>query len=232
MLNGLPVFWIAFTGSLFLTPLARIVGLRLGIVDNPGELSIHTRSIPCTGGLAMFVGFLAAIGYVWATGLVGADDRTVVGVLVGGGLVASAGFLDDLKRISPLQKVVWQLLAATVVIGFGLQVRTFPLVGAGILLALFCLVGGANALNLLDGMDGLAAGTTAIAALFLAILAAGCGNAQALLLALAILGATLGFLPYNFRCLDMHLGSGIRMVCSMLAIRDLRSIQTDGRHEL
>jgi hypothetical protein len=197
LLTGFPIFWIAFTGSLFLTPLARIVGLRLGIVDNPGELSLHTHSTPRTGGPAMFVGFLAAIGYAWATGLAGPDARILVGVLVGCGLVALAGFFDDLKRISPLQKFVWQLLAAIVVIGFGVEVKTFPLAGAGILLALFCLVGGANALNLLDGMDGLAAGTTAIAAFFFAILASRQGNTLALMLAMAIVGTTLGFLPYN-----------------------------------
>jgi UDP-GlcNAc:undecaprenyl-phosphate GlcNAc-1-phosphate transferase len=67
----------------------------------------------------------------------------------------------------------------------------------GVFLVLFYLVGGANALNLLDGMDGLAAGTTAIAAFFLAILAAGQGKTLVFVLALATLGAPLGFLPYN-----------------------------------
>jgi len=198
VVTGFFVFLVALACSLIVTPLARALGLRLGVLDSPGALSIHAHPIARTGGVAMFVGFLAAMGYALAAGLAGGDDRTLVGVLVGGGFIASAGFLDDLKRISPLQKAVWQLLAAFVVIGFGLQVKTFPLAGVGIVLTLFCLVGGANALNLLDGMDGLAAGTAAIAAVFLAVLAAGQGNGPALVLASAILGATLGFLPYNW----------------------------------
>ena len=198
VVTGFFVFLVALACSLIVTPLARALGLRLGVLDSPGALSIHAHPIARTGGVAMFVGFLAAMGYALAAGLAGRDGRTLVGVLVGGGFIASAGFLDDLKRISPLQKAVWQLLAAFVVIGFGLQVKTFPLAGVGIVLTLFCLVGGANALNLLDGMDGLAAGTAAIAAVFLAVLAAGQGNGPALVLASAILGATLGFLPYNW----------------------------------
>lgn len=198
MLTSLSIFLIAFLISLVLTPLARTFGLRLKIVDTPGELSIHTCPIPRTGGLALFVAFVLAIGYAWTTGLGNHMDQIIIGILIGAGIITWAGFLDDIKQISPLQRLLWQLLGATIAIGLGLLIKTFPLAGIGVSLSLLYLVGGANAINLLDGMNGLAAGTTAIAAFFLAILAAWQENLQALVLALSILGTTLGFLPYNF----------------------------------
>jgi UDP-N-acetylmuramyl pentapeptide phosphotransferase/UDP-N-acetylglucosamine-1-phosphate transferase len=67
-------FIIALFATLVLTPVARMLGLRLGILDIPGELSIHTRSIPRTGGLAMFLGFLVAVGYAWSTGVLASLD--------------------------------------------------------------------------------------------------------------------------------------------------------------
>jgi UDP-GlcNAc:undecaprenyl-phosphate GlcNAc-1-phosphate transferase len=118
--------------------------------------------------------------------------------VVGAVVVFLTGLFDDIRWISPRVKFLGEVLGAGIAVGLGLQVRTFPLVGVGILLAGFYLVGGANALNLLDGMDGLAAGTAAIAAFFFAILASGQGNTPALVLAMAVLGTTLGFLPYNW----------------------------------
>lgn len=198
MLTIFSIFLVAFLCSLILTPLARSLGHRLGIIDSPRELSIHTHHIPRTGGLAMSVALFMAIGYAWATGLLDNDGKTFIGIVIGAGVIFLAGFLDDINRISSRQKFIWEFLGAGIAIFLGLQVRTFPLLGVGVLLALLYLVGGANALNLLDGMDGLAAGTTAIAAFFLAILAAGQGKTLVLILALATFGATLGFLPYNF----------------------------------
>ena len=193
--------------------MARTIGYRLGIIDTPGELSIHIRHIPRTGGLAMFVGFLMAMGYAWATGLLDNEGRTFIGIVIGAVVIFLAGFLDDINRISTRQKFLWEFLGAAIAIGLGLRVETFPLLGASVFLAFLYLVGGANALNLLDGMDGLAAGTTAIAAFFLAILAAGQEKTLVLILALATLGTTLGFLPYNF-----NINFGFRN--SKLAIRN------------
>ena len=174
------------------------MGHRLGIMDIPVELSIHNPPVPRTGGLAMFVGFLMAIYYAWTKGLFNNEGGTFIGIVIGAVVICVVGFLDDIHQISPRKKFVWEVLGAAIAIGLGLQVGTFPLLGVGVFLALFYLIGGTNALNLLDGLDGLAAGTTVIAAFFLAILAAGQGKTLILVLALATLGAALGFLPYNF----------------------------------
>ena len=216
LLTVIFIFLVAFSCSLILTPLVRTLGHRLGIIDTPRELSIHTHHIPRAGGLAMFVGFLMAMGYAWTTGLLDKEGMTFIGVVIGAVVIFLAGFLDDIHRISPRQKFLWECLGAAIAIGLGLRVGTFPLLGVGVFLTLFYLVGGANALNLLDGMDGLAAGTTAIAAFFLAVLASGQGKTLVLVLALATLGATLGFLPYNF-----SINFGFRN--SKLAIRNPQS---------
>ena len=197
MSTPLSIFLAALLCSLILTPLTRTLGYRLGVIDIPGEFSIHTRRIPRIGGMAMFVSFLVAIGYAWIMGLLDNEKRAFIGIVIGAVVIFIAGLLDDIKRISPKKKFLWECLGAAIAIGLGLQVGTFPMLGVGIFLALFYLVGGANALNLLDGMDGLAAGTTAIATFFMAILAAGQEKILVLVLALATLGATLGFLPYN-----------------------------------
>jgi len=198
MLTVLFIFSIAFLCTFILTPLFRTMGRRLGIIDIPGGLSIHNPPVPRTGGLAIFIGFLMAVGYAWAKGLFNSDGRTFIGIVIGAVVIFLAGFLDDMHRISPRKKFVCECLGATIAIGLDLQVGTFPLLGVGVFLALFYLVGGTNALNLLDGMDGLAAGTAAVAAFFLAILATVQGKTLILVLALATLGTTLGFLPYNF----------------------------------
>jgi UDP-GlcNAc:undecaprenyl-phosphate GlcNAc-1-phosphate transferase len=72
------------------------MGHRLGIIDNPGELSIHNPPTPRTGGLAIFVGFLMAIGYAWAKGLFNNEGRTFIGIVIGAVVIRVVGFLDDI----------------------------------------------------------------------------------------------------------------------------------------
>ena len=95
MLTVLFIFLIGFLCSFILTPLVRTKGHRLGIMDIPVELSIHNPPIPRTGGLAMFVGFLMAIGYAWAKGLFNNEGKIFFGILIGATVICLAGFLDD-----------------------------------------------------------------------------------------------------------------------------------------
>ncbi|MBU1748400.1 MAG: hypothetical protein KKA73_11985, partial [Chloroflexi bacterium] len=221
-------FTVALVLALLLTPLARRLAPLLGAVDVPvEELSIHAEPVPRTGGLAMLAAFLAAMGTAWALGLVPPGDALpLIGVLVGACIVASAGLLDDVRHISPITKMLWQLLGTAIAVGLGVQVGTVPLAGVGFALGVVYLAGGSNALNLLDGMNGLAAGVTVIAALFLALLAASQGHALALVLALALAGAALGFLPHNWRAGvfmgdvgSLALGFGLAAVAVLLANR-------------
>jgi len=221
------VFLIALGTAFFLAPLASTIASRLGAVDVPGELSIHTRPIPRTGGLAIFVAFLVAIVYAWWDGVLTPEQSTPLwGILVGNTLIALAGLLDDVKHISPLQKFLWQFLAASVVIGLGVQARFLPLVGLGLALTLLYLVGSANAMNLLDGMDGLAGGVAMIAALSFSLIATIQGNRLVAVLALALAGGVLGFLPFNFPRARMFMGDmgslflGFNLACLGLLLTD------------
>jgi UDP-GlcNAc:undecaprenyl-phosphate GlcNAc-1-phosphate transferase len=104
LLTVIFIFLIAFSCSLILTPLTRTLGRRLRIIDLSGELSMHNPPIPRTGGLAIFVGFLMAIGYAWAKGLFNNEGRTFIGIVIGAVVFCLIGFLDDIHRISPRQK--------------------------------------------------------------------------------------------------------------------------------
>lgn len=144
-------------------------------------------------------GFLVATTYArWSGVLATESSASLLGILIGGVLVAVAGFLEDARRISPLQGFLWQCMAASVTIGAGVRVRILPLIGVELVLTLCYLVGCANAVNLLDGIDGLAGGTSIIAALSFGLIATIQGNGFVAVLALALAGAVLGFLPFNF----------------------------------
>lgn len=203
-MSDLSPFLVAFVGSLVLTPLSRTLGLHLRIVDNPGELSIHTRPTPRTGGLAMFVAFLSAVLYAtnFSGMLNGEDQGKLLALLVGGGLVCLSGLLGDVGRISSRVEISLVMVPAMLAILAGVMVNFIPLIYLSVPLTLFYLIGGSAAMNLLDGMDGLAPGVTAIAAFFFALLGLQHGQPIVLILSLAVLGSALGFLPYNLGILN------------------------------
>jgi perosamine synthetase len=197
MLLYLIIFFISIVSTFMLMPFAGSLGFRRGIVDNPGNLTIHALPVPRTGGVAMFLGFLITIGIAWLSGLVSSHIFAVIGIFFGASFFFIAGLFDDIHKISPLEKFLIEIIGALLAVSLDIKLKTFPVVLVGSLLGIFYLIGGANALNLLDGMDGLAAGISAIAAVFMAIQAIHQSNFLASVLALSVLGVSLGFLPYN-----------------------------------
>ena len=195
--------------ALALTPVSILVARRLGVVDRPGPLAIHALPTPRMGGLAIFGAAVIAlaVGLIYAPA--GGSGPAWGGVLLSLAAIVAVGVMDDLRCLSPTTRLIGQIGAGVlaVVSGISLSPAVSPVVLGGVA-ALFYLAGGANAVNLLDGMDGLAAGMTAIAAGFLALLAAQSHNEPALLLAAALMGACLGFLPYNFPHARTFMGDG------------------------
>ena len=190
---------LAFAVALSATPLAGTLGRRWGILDRPGELTIHPSPIPRTGGLAMLLALGAALSLAWALGLLAGEVlHPLLGLLLGTCILAAVGLLDDARGLSPLHKLLGEILGAAVAVGLGVRIGTIPSVGLASGLTLFFLVGTANALNLLDGMNGLADGVASIAALGLAGLGFVEGQPLVWVPALALAGACLGFLPHNF----------------------------------
>jgi UDP-GlcNAc:undecaprenyl-phosphate GlcNAc-1-phosphate transferase len=188
-------FLSAFAIAAVLTPALARAGVRLGLVDRPGELKIHGRAVPVTGGAAVAAALLAALAFArgWDGWLAAA-----IGVALAGGLV------DDLRPTPPWLRLVVQAAAGGLLVAGGLRLEPFgALGGAALVLA---TVACCNAVNMVDGQDGLAGGLGAIAALGLAGVLARIGLAAALPLALA--GALGGFLLWNRPPARVFLGDG------------------------
>lgn len=196
--EALQAFLVALSAAYVLTPLMGAAGRRLGIVDLPNARRIHQRPTPRTGGPAVFLACLAALGLVG-----GAGNPELGGLLLAGFLLLAIGIVDDARDLPAWLKLGAQVLAALLVISTGTMLTLFP-PGAGgdaanAAITLLWIVGITNAFNFFDGMDGLAAGLAVLLALFMGSVAFQTDQAPLGLLAVAIIGASLGFLPYNFR---------------------------------
>jgi UDP-GlcNAc:undecaprenyl-phosphate GlcNAc-1-phosphate transferase len=239
MLNSviLPVF--AFLGSLALTPLVRILAIRLGAVDQPGERKIHTGLIPRLGGLSVVMSaalaFLATYAIEEVAGRGGHIQPGVwLPVMVGGTLVLVVGVWDDLRPAPAWVKFLFQAAAAGVAMWLGIRIERisffggvgFELGSLALPITFLWIVGLTNAFNLVDGLDGLAAGLASIAAGASAAIFLLRGDVNDAMLLLALLGALLGFLRYNFNPATIFLGdSGSLFVGYVLAVTAITGSQ-------
>lgn len=208
MLQYLITFVLAAVFAILLTPLAIILAGRWGVLDYPGERRVHTVPIPRLGGAAIFLAF-------WLAVFLSIDvDDMIKGLFLGSTIIFAVGIVDDLKGLRPRSKLLWQLLAAVIPFFFGLSVKlvTLPIVGQielgilGYAFAVLWIVGLVNTVNISDGLDGLAAGICFIAALILCWSAYRIEQATASYLMLALAGAALGFLFYNFHPAKIFMG--------------------------
>lgn len=190
----------AFLITLILTPFIRRCALKRELCDHPSPRRIHSVAVPTGGGIAIWVGVVIAVLLFvpWS--------KQVGGLLLGSSLIVLLGIIDDFKELSPSQKLGGQLLAAILILPFGLQIQfiTNPLGGMiflgfwGLPLTVIWIVGITNTLNFIDGLDGLAGGVAVIAAVTLAIVAWQEGQLIAARLALIVAGSALAFLIFNF----------------------------------
>ena len=210
---------VALGVTVGVTPLVRTAGNRWGIVSHPGGRHVHSGVVPRIGGLAMFTGIAAGLltQYLgerfWGFDNVLATlGRPGIGVMLGAALMFAVGFLDDIFDLRPWQKLIGQVAAAGVVVALGLKISfvSNPFGGSifllGVLsvpLTIFWIVGFANVVNLIDG---LAAGVTAIAAASFLVLGVQGNVFGAALFAAALLGACIGFLRYNFNPASIFMG--------------------------
>jgi UDP-GlcNAc:undecaprenyl-phosphate GlcNAc-1-phosphate transferase len=221
MTPSLLAFAASLSAALALTPLARRIALVLGIVDLPGSArKVHTAAIPRLGGAAVCGAFLVGLGLV----ALHPDGRTVLfqqpmatgGFLLGAIGITLVGIWDDARGLRYDQKFAAEFVIAVLLYAFGyrIQVLSLPWVAdfhLGILsfpVTLLWLVGITNAVNLIDGLDGLAAGVSLFALATVFINASLDGNLVVLPLVAALFGATLGFFPYNRHPARIFLGDG------------------------
>jgi len=195
---------VSYLVATAMTPLIRRLAVRVGAVDHPSSRKIHESSTPLLGGVAVYLAFLIAI--LASTAGLAAPlvlNEGMLGVLAGGTLLLLVGVRDDIRHVPATAKLVVQLLAATIVIWAGKLLTFFPhgLWGdtLNVLLTVLWIVGITNAFNFFDGMDGLATGLAIITAFFLGGVAFQTNQPTLGWVAVALVGAGLGFLPYNFR---------------------------------
>ena len=189
---------LAFTFSGLTTPICRRLAKHWGLVDNPSGHKIHKEPTPLLGGAAVFLGFFLPLL------INGIFSREFGAILVAAMILFLLGVLDDSLNLRAHVKLIVQIVLAVGLTFVGVRILLVPetiLLGSIInrLLSVIWIVGITNALNFFDGMDGLDAGVSAIIAFFLAIVAMQMDSPFVGWAAVAMLGACLGFLPYNFR---------------------------------
>ena len=230
------VFLVAAAVTYLLTVIAREVALRTGAVAGIRDRDVHDEPIPYLGGVAMFGGMVAA--YIVARELpflsrsqefVFEDAREV---LIAGALICAIGVLDDIFELDALTKLGGQVIAAAVLVAFGVQFNFFfqPDGGAialpsgqGAVLTVFVVVATANAVNFVDGLDGLAAGVVGIGAVAFFAFCYQVANLNNLtlattgaLLSAALAGACVGFLPHNFNPARIFMGDSGSMLLGLM----------------
>jgi len=225
------MFCLAFTAAVLLAPAVRFLAVRIGAVDRPdGKRKIHVRPTPRLGGLVITAAIVAAAGLYFlltpsVTEFVFAAPPKIAGFVGGLLIILGLGVWDDLKPVKPRTKLAFQTLAVVVCYVAGLRVDV-PFVKdpriAGLLsfpVTWFWLVACINAMNLVDGMDGLAGGVAFFAGSVIFLLAAHYTKVAVALAAAAMLGSVVGFLMYNFHPAVMFLGdSGSLLLGYLIAI--------------
>ncbi len=209
-LDALYAFLTAAAVAALLTPFTMRLAKAVGAVDEPRDRGLSDRATPLLGGLAIFAGVLVAMLAFLPAGY-GKDAQLWHGVLMAAALITLVGALDDRFDLHPLAKLAGQIVAAVIVVHYGVAVKsiTLPFVGAlafpkagatnaGPALTVIGLVVMMNVVNLSDGVDGLAAGVCVIIAGTLAIIAFDLDRAAPGVLAALTAGAALGFLVHNF----------------------------------
>lgn len=191
------ILLFSFAATVALTPVTIQIGHRWGLVDQPSERKIHHTPIPRIGGLAVYLGF---VGSILVNSIL---VDWMAAILVAGSLLLIVGILDDVWELPAWSKLVAQLAAAGLVIYSGKVLTLFPHGpwgdAANVLLTFLWIVGITNAFNFFDGMDGLASGLAVLIAFFMGAVAFETNQPGLGWLAVAVIGAGLGFFPYNFR---------------------------------
>ncbi len=219
MITYLPLILLAGLSAFVTTPLIGALARRVGFVDHPQPHKIHVKPIPLMGGLAIYIALLIVVLSVD----VGPSLVEMIGVGVGATLLAVVGLMDDRRSLSPWARLAAQVVAGIIVAAVGIRVDLFPWPALNILITLFWIVGITNALNLMDNMDGLAAGISAVGGLFFLVLASSTGQGLVAALAAAVAGASLGFLYYNVHPAIVFMGdAGSLLLGFTLAVVGLK----------
>jgi UDP-GlcNAc:undecaprenyl-phosphate/decaprenyl-phosphate GlcNAc-1-phosphate transferase len=224
--------------TFLVTPIAIRVARRMGWVYEPNDRTVHIRPIPDVGGIAMFIGFLVALtaSRLWDTfDPLFARNSEPRGVLVAAAIMFTVGLLDDIRDISAPAKVFGTVLAGSALVWFGVTMRFFRLPFLEVtylsadwipLITVLWILGLSSAINLIDGLDGLAAGIVAIGAFSFFLYSIHLSDRGQLaqpnigpLIAIITVGICIGFLPHNFNPARIFMGdSGALLLGLLMAV--------------
>lgn len=214
-----------FVCSILITPFVKKFALAIGAVDKPNERKVHVKMMPRLGGLAIFLSFV--LGVI----IFQPSDPHHISFIIGGLVIILVGFIDDKYELLPIFKLIGQIIAALIVVLYGgLEINSINLPFDGTLefglfsipITILWIIGVTNAINLIDGLDGLASGVSSIALFSIAVMAFFMGNTYAFIMALILLCSTLGFLVYNFYPAKIFLGdTGALFLGFMISVLSL-----------
>ena len=222
---------LPFIFVLIIMPYIKNLATQIGAVDVPRTRHIHKKTTPKLGGLAIFLGFL--LGYM----VYGESSSTMNAVFIGSFIIILTGVIDDITEMKPLTKFVGQLAAACVIVFYG-KILISDITAFGIyinfsylsyLLTIFFILGCINCINLIDGIDGLSGGISSIYFLTIGIIATIQGRTGIdFTLSFVMLGATLGFLIYNFHPASIFAGDTGSMfmgfIISVIALLGFKNV--------
>jgi UDP-GlcNAc:undecaprenyl-phosphate GlcNAc-1-phosphate transferase len=233
-----PVLVTALGASLAATWTCKKIALKLGIVDKPDNLvKTHKEPVAYLGGIGILAGLAAGIitGIYMMQGQEGFSEifKWLIGILVGAIIACVVGAVDDIVDIRPIQKVIGQLIAAVALILVGIvpalhyftdptgwEMPKYVEIILGIPVVIIFVLGATNSLNLLDGLDGLCAGVTAVITIAMLLLAthlatwgaSDVGDPAKIIVCLALVGGTFGFLPFNRHPAKIFMGDAGSML--------------------
>ncbi|RAK19908.1 UDP-GlcNAc:undecaprenyl-phosphate GlcNAc-1-phosphate transferase [Anoxybacillus vitaminiphilus] len=216
---------LCFVLSVIFTPFVKKLAFAIGATDRPNQRKVHQKIMPRLGGLAIYLSFI--IGYF----VLRPENENSFFILLGSLIIIAVGVLDDVYELPAKVKFLGQLAAAFIVVVLaGVQVTFINLPFGGQLefgflsipISILWIVGITNAINLIDGLDGLAAGVSSIALITISGMALSKGDMFVASLGLIILGSTLGFLIYNFHPAKIFMGdTGALFLGYMISVLSL-----------
>ncbi|MDZ5471930.1 MraY family glycosyltransferase [Bacillus sp. 31A1R] len=202
---------LCFMCSLIITPFVKKLAFKIGATDKPNNRKVHQKIMPRLGGLAIYISFLLGI-FIFSP-----SKEVHLAIMLGSVIIIITGILDDIFELSAKIKLFLQIVAAlTVVLLGGIQVQVefinLPFGGQiyfgyfAIPFTILWIVATTNAINLIDGLDGLAAGVSSIALITISVMAIIMGNTYVVAVSTLVLVSTLGFMYYNFHPAKIFLG--------------------------
>ena len=224
-------FIISLFLSLILTPPVKKLAIKVGAVDIPkDDRRVHKKPMALMGGLAIYISIIT-------TSLIFLPiDKTLISIIIGGTIILISGIIDDINELSPRKKLLFQIIAAVVLVIGDVKIdaitnpftKTSNLINLGIFsvpITIFWIVGITNTLNLIDGLDGLAAGVAMISSLSFLAVASKFNYIPVIIMSSIIAGSCLGFLPYNFNPAKIFMGdTGALFLGFMLAALSIEGV--------